>query len=111
MKPFSRIRQRWSEKQSNISEISMPTSVEKLIHVEFDPTTKKFKGMPAAWQDLISQSNFTLEEQIRHPQEIVNACQTHDKIIKQQEQEKFLGVSGTSLDDLGNVLMHLSTLL
>lgn len=82
----------------------MPTSVEKLLHVEFDPVTKKFKGMPEAWQELISQANFTDEEQICHPEEIINACQTHDKFIKQQEHnEKFLGVSGSSLDDLGNV--------
>lgn len=102
MKPFSRIRQRWSEKQGNISEISMPTNVEKLIHVEFDPVTKKLKGLPETWQELIAQANFTAEEQISHQAEIISACQTHDNFMKQQEHnEKFLGVSGSSLDDLG----------
>ncbi|VDK21437.1 unnamed protein product [Taenia asiatica] len=101
MKPFSRIRQRWNEKQCNISEISMPTSVEKLLHVEFDPVTKKFKGMPDAWQELISQANFTDEERICHHKEIIDACQVHDNFIKQQEHnEKFIRVSGSSLDDL-----------
>lgn len=102
MKPFSRIRQRWSDKQNNISEISLPTNVAKLIHVEFDPKTKTFKGLPETWQELIAQANFTTEEQISHQAEILNACQTHDKFMKQQEHnEKFLGVSGSSLDDLG----------
>uniref|UniRef100_A0A5K3EIY8 Protein kinase domain-containing protein n=1 Tax=Mesocestoides corti TaxID=53468 RepID=A0A5K3EIY8_MESCO len=111
MKPFSRFRQRWNEKQGNISEISMPTSVEKLIHVEFDPATGKFMGMPAYWQELISQANFSDEEQRNHPAEIINACQTHDNFIKQQEHnEKFLVASGSSLDDLDESDRKLSDL-
>ncbi|VDL30843.1 unnamed protein product [Hymenolepis diminuta] len=110
MKPFSRIRQRWSDKQSNISEISLPTNVAKLIHVEFDPKTKTFKGLPETWQELIAQANFTTEEQISHQAEIISACQTHDKFMKQQEHnEKFLGVSGSSLDDLDESNRKLST--
>ncbi|KAM3178739.1 hypothetical protein ACTXT7_001929 [Hymenolepis weldensis] len=110
MKPFSRIRQRWSDKQNNISEISMPTNVAKLIHVEFDPKTKTFKGLPETWQELIAQANFTTEEQISHQAEIISACQTHDKFMKQQEHnEKFLGVSGSSLDDLDESNRKLST--
>ncbi len=104
MKPFSRIRLKWNENKGNISEISMPTNVEKTLHVEFDAATGKFIGMPKYWQELISQSNFTDEEQRNHPAEIITACQTHEKFIKQQEHnEKFLGVSGSSLDDLGNI--------
>ncbi|VDN96978.1 unnamed protein product [Rodentolepis nana] len=110
MKPFKSIRQRWSDKQNIISEISMPTNVEKLIHVEFDPKTKTFKGLPETWQELIAEANFTTEEQISHQAEIISACQTHDKIMKQQEHnEKFLGVSGSSLDDLDEANRKLST--
>ncbi|KAM7541116.1 hypothetical protein Aperf_G00000044698 [Anoplocephala perfoliata] len=104
MKHIRRVRQRWSEKQSNISEISMPTNVEKLFHVEYDPVTKKLKGLPETWQELIAQANFTPEEQISHQAEIISACQTHDNFLKQQEHEKFLGVSSSSLDELGRKL-------
>lgn len=80
----------------------MPTNVEKLIHVEFDPINKTFIGLPETWQELIDQANFTTEEKLTHQVEIIAACKTHDKFMKQQENnQKFLGVSGSSLDDLG----------
>ena len=105
MKPFSNFRQKFRDKPGNINEISMPNKVERLIHVEYDTKTKTYIGLPPAWLKLISAANFTEEELMSHTQDIVNSCETHDKIVKQQEQEKFMGVSGSSLDDLGKFLM------
>lgn len=103
MKPFYKIRQKWSDKQRSLGEIGMPTNVEKILHVEFDPQTGKYIGMPLKWQQLISESNFTDEERQNHPQEILDAVKVHDKLIQEQEQKELfiMGVSRGSLDDQG----------
>lgn len=36
-----------------ISEISTPISVTKNVHVSYDPVTKTFHGLPAAWEEQV----------------------------------------------------------
>nr|VZH98161.1 unnamed protein product [Spirometra erinaceieuropaei] len=55
--------------------------------------------MPDYWKELINGANFSQEEKTNHPKEIINAVKTYEVALKNQENDKFLGVSVGSMPD------------
>lgn len=47
------VRNMLPKKSSTTSDISLPLSVTKQIHVSFDPKTKTFQGLPAEWEEQV----------------------------------------------------------
>ncbi len=48
-----KVRDLFSKKTSQISEISTPISVTKNVHVSYDSETKTFHGLPTEWEDQV----------------------------------------------------------
>ncbi|KAM0749347.1 PBD-domain-containing protein, partial [Meredithblackwellia eburnea MCA 4105] len=53
-------------------EIGTPFAPVHLTHVGFNSNTGEFTGLPKEWQQLLSDSGVSQEEQAAHPQAIVD---------------------------------------
>ncbi|KAK4701400.1 hypothetical protein P7C70_g4831, partial [Phenoliferia sp. Uapishka_3] len=76
-------------------EIGTPFDPVHLTHVGFNLDTGEFSGLPKEWQQLLSDSGVSQEEQAAHPQAIV------DIVAFYQDATKGMGApNGTDQDDV-----------
>ncbi|CAH8435894.1 unnamed protein product [Schistosoma turkestanicum] len=67
-------------------QISGPTEVTHNLHVVFDESTGKFKGLPMSWQMLLTASNISKTEQEKNPEILLGVLQCFDESAKQKDK-------------------------
>lgn len=72
--------------------IGTPYMVQHNFHVGFDKITGEFKGLPPAWQLLLTGSDISKEEQKQNPQGVINALKTYSQSIKKKHDNKFMKI-------------------
>ena len=79
--------------------IGAPTQFERHIHVEFNPDTGEFEGIPEAWHRWM-EGEFSADQINEHPREVLNALCIYQESIKRKQlpDTKFMG--GSSENDL-----------
>ncbi|OZJ04861.1 hypothetical protein BZG36_02623 [Bifiguratus adelaidae] len=76
--PFSTYDGSWNSNNANNTEqdpsmdISGPYNTRHVTHVGFNPVTGEFTGLPAHWQKLLQSSGITRQEQVEHPQAVLD---------------------------------------
>jgi len=73
-----------SEKPAKIENIGLPTQVERNIHVEYNPDTGEFVGIPDVWRRLL-EGEFSQDQIQEHPREVLNALCIYQESIKRKE--------------------------
>ncbi|KAL7335811.1 Serine/threonine-protein kinase PAK 3 [Mucor circinelloides] len=56
-------------------DISTPYNTVHVTHVGFDSNTGEFTGLPREWQNLLTQSGITKQEQENNPQAVIHAIE------------------------------------
>ncbi|KAI8640013.1 kinase-like domain-containing protein [Parasitella parasitica] len=56
-------------------DISTPYNTVHVTHVGFDSDTGEFTGLPGEWQNLLTQSGITKQEQENNPQAVIHAIE------------------------------------
>ncbi|KAK9895551.1 PBD-domain-containing protein, partial [Cystobasidium minutum MCA 4210] len=69
-------------------EISTPYDPVHLTHVGFNVDTGEFTGLPKEWQQLLSDSGISKQEQLEHPQAVVDIVKFYQDAITKQEYVK-----------------------
>lgn len=89
--------------------IGAPYMVQHNFHVGFDKITGEFKGLPPAWQLLLTGSDISKEEQQENPQAVINTLKTYSKSIKKKADDKYMkviesteGISDDDAEDRGS---------
>lgn len=67
-------------------QISCPTYVTHDLHVAFDKSTGEIKGLPKAWQALLTASNISRTEQEKNPELLIGVLQCFDESAKQKDK-------------------------
>ncbi|CAO3648917.1 unnamed protein product [Mucor fragilis] len=62
-------------KNSPPMDISTPYNTVHVTHVGFDLNTGEFTGLPREWQNLLTQSGITKQEQENNPQAVIHAIE------------------------------------
>ncbi|PAA59015.1 hypothetical protein BOX15_Mlig031508g3, partial [Macrostomum lignano] len=70
-------------------DIGLPTDVKKHVHVEIDPQTGEFRGIPESWQRWLEQE-FDFESRTQHPAEIMNALHLFKNNMQGKQDPKYL---------------------
>ncbi|KIO30595.1 hypothetical protein M407DRAFT_42889, partial [Tulasnella calospora MUT 4182] len=52
-------------------EISTPYDPVRLAHVDLDPYTGEFTGLPKEWQQVLQESGISRQDQEKNPQAVV----------------------------------------
>uniref|UniRef100_A0A1I8GP59 non-specific serine/threonine protein kinase n=1 Tax=Macrostomum lignano TaxID=282301 RepID=A0A1I8GP59_9PLAT len=88
-----------SARDASQMEIGLPTDVKKNIHIEIDPSTGEFRGIPEMWQRWL-ENEFDADARRENPQQIVNAFNLfNDNVNKMAKGDvKYMNVGS---DDSG----------
>lgn len=92
-------------------EISTPYDPVHLTHVGFNVDTGEFTGLPKEWQQLLSDSGISKQEQLQNPQAVVDIVAFYENATKKEQGrpggedddvwKKFGGSPGLNGDENG----------
>jgi len=68
----------------NKMEISTPYDPVHLTHVGFNVDTGEFTGLPREWQQLLQDSGISKQEQLAHPQAVVDIVKFYQDATKKE---------------------------
>lgn len=72
--------------------VSRPTGFEHHIHVDFDPTSGMFSGLPDEWTKLLSNSAITQEDLTKNPQAVLDVLEFYTEQNKNTIDSKWAGL-------------------
>ena len=76
--------------------VSNPTNFAHQIHVDFDPTSGAFVGLPPEWERLLTASAITKEDYKKNPQAVIEVLEFYSDITKwANNPDQYVGISPT----------------
>ena len=85
-----------------IGGVSNPTNFAHQIHVDFDPTSGAFVGLPPEWERLLTASAITKEDYKKNPQAVIEVLEFYSDITKRANNpDQYVGMSPTPFIHLG----------
>lgn len=76
--------------------VSKPTGFVHQVHVDFDPTSGMFSGLPDEWGKLLSNSAITKEDYTKNPQAVLDVLEFYTEQNKNTFDSKWAGLIPTS---------------
>lgn len=76
--------------------VSKPTGFVHKVHVDFDPTSGMFSGLPDEWGKLLSNSAITKEDYSKNPQAVLDVLEFYTEQNKNTFDSKWAGLIPTS---------------
>ncbi|OMJ20502.1 Serine/threonine-protein kinase SKM1 [Smittium culicis] len=58
-----------------LNDVSMPTDFQHEVHVDFDPISGMFTGLPDQWNKLLQTSNITKQDYAKNPQAVLEVLE------------------------------------
>ncbi|PVU98593.1 hypothetical protein BB559_001422 [Furculomyces boomerangus] len=62
-----------------LSDVSSPTNFHHRVHVDFDPNSGMFIGLPDQWSKLLQTSNITQQDYAQNPQAVLDVLEFYTK--------------------------------
>ncbi|PVV01941.1 hypothetical protein BB560_003621, partial [Smittium megazygosporum] len=62
-----------------LSDVSQPTDFHHQVHVDFDPKSGNFIGLPTQWSKLLETSNITKQDYVENPEAVLNVLEFYTK--------------------------------
>ncbi|KAJ1914301.1 Protein kinase [Mycoemilia scoparia] len=82
-----------------LNDISSPCGFHHETHVDFDPQTGMFVGLPESWERLLQQSHLTKEDYAQNPQAVLDVLDFYTK--NTEEGKAAVAMQGLGSNGLG----------
>ncbi|PWA03610.1 hypothetical protein BB558_000274 [Smittium angustum] len=70
-----------------LSDVSSPTNFHHRVHVDFDPNSGMFIGLPDQWSKLLQTSNITQQDYAQNPQAVLEVLEFYTKNANQDDEK------------------------